>query len=242
MNRHNLTAQELIAKTQGYEGIQAGIVDLHTVLDGPSYRAADQESWQDDHDEKAVCWLPGARSLLVLAMHHPPDQPQLDWFERGNTAGNRRLQQISGELATWLLRAHRVHAQPLPYQLEMGGVFLKDAAVMAGLGVIGKNNLLLHPQWGPSLRLRAVLIQDKLPPTTPLSDFNPCQGCDEPCLSACPQEAFGAGRYRRASCMPRLDQDRDNSVDSGRTNKKGRPIMITKWCRRCELACIAGEY
>ncbi|MCF8043883.1 MAG: hypothetical protein K9K65_03535 [Desulfarculaceae bacterium] len=242
MSRHHLAAQELIAKAQQYEGIQAGIVDVNTVLDGPSYRAADQKHWQDDHDEKAVSWLPGARSLLVMAMHHPPDQPQLDWFERGNTAGNRRLQRISGELVNWLLQAHRVHAQPLPYQLVMGGVFLKDAAVMAGLGVIGKNNLLLHPQWGPSLRLRALLIQDKLPSSAPLSDFNPCQGCGEPCRSACPQDAFGSGRYLRTDCMKRLDQDRDNSEDTGQTNKKGNPVMLTKWCRRCELACIAGEH
>lgn len=241
MSRHHLTAHELIARAQHYEGVQAGIVDVHTVLDGPSHHATSQTRWKDGHVEKAVRWLPGARSLLVLAMHHPSSQPNLDWFERGNTAGNRRMQQISADLATWLLRAHRVHAQPLPYQPELGGVFLKDAAALAGLGVIGKNNLLLHPQWGPRLRLRAVLIQDKLPSGAPLSDFQPCQGCDLPCLSACPQEAFGPGRYRRVACMPRLEQDRTNPSDSGRVDEQGKPIMLTKWCRRCELACRLGR-
>jgi epoxyqueuosine reductase len=50
---------------------------------------------------------------------------------------------VSEELADWLFRTHKVRAQSLPYHVEKGGVYLKDAAVYAGLGVVGKNNLLL---------------------------------------------------------------------------------------------------
>ena len=51
-----------------------------------------------------------------------------------------------------------VSAYPLPYHVKKGGLFLKDAAVLSGLGIIGKNNLLLHPAWGPRIRLRSILM------------------------------------------------------------------------------------
>jgi epoxyqueuosine reductase len=43
------------------------------------------------------------------------------------------------------MKGHR----PLPYKVEEGGMFLKDAATLAGLGIIGKNNLLITPEFEP---------------------------------------------------------------------------------------------
>jgi len=51
---------------------------------------------------------------------------------------------------------------------------LKDAAVLAGLGCIGKNNLLLTPEYGSRVRLRAFTIDLVLPSTGPLP-FDPCE-------------------------------------------------------------------
>ena len=241
MSRHHLAAEELIANAESFEGVRAGIADVQAVLNGPSYQARGEGDWQDSHPEKAVTWLPKARSLLVLAMHHPLDQPSLDWFFRSNSPGNRRMHEISQRLAAWLLQAHRIHAMALPYQQEQGGVFLKDAAVLAGLGVVGKNNLLLHPQWGPSVRLRAVLIQEQLPAHYPLNNFQPCLGCDMPCLSACPQAALHGGRYHRPACIQQLGQDRAHPVDYGQSDSQGKPIMVVDFCRRCEYACPVGR-
>ena len=47
-----------------------------------------------------------------------------------------------------------INALSLPYQIEFGGTFLKDSAVLAGLGVIGKHNLLVTPEFGSDLRLQ----------------------------------------------------------------------------------------
>ncbi|MEF8822722.1 MAG: hypothetical protein V5B78_01035 [Desulfohalobiaceae bacterium] len=241
MTQNRQLADELIAEAEKRDGFRAGIAAIDEVLAGPSSKAEAEGSWKTNHSESATPWLPNARSLLVLVMHHPEDDPRLDWFDRGNTAGNRRMTEISKELATWLSETHGVPAQPLPYHVEKGGVYLKDAAVFAGLGVVGKNNLLLDRKWGPRVRLRAVLIEDDLPSGRPQEGFDPCQGCDMPCRKVCPENAFAQGRYDRPTCIQRLDSDRAHPIDGGQRDAEGAPILVTDWCRRCEFACPVGE-
>ncbi|MDJ0666253.1 MAG: hypothetical protein QNJ61_03220 [Desulfobacterales bacterium] len=240
MPQYRQLSAALIAEAEKWDGIRAGVAAIDQVLDGPSYKAAAEVNWADDHSEQTTPWLPNARSLLVLAMHHPEDDPRLDWFDRGNTAGNHRLTVISEALVTWLLRTHGVNAQALAYQVERGGVYLKDAAVLAGLGVVGKNNLILHPKWGPRLRLRSVLIEASLSASRPLENFDPCRRCAMPCRKACPPNAFRQGQYDRPACIQRLDADRSQPIDSGQRDSDGSPILVTEWCRRCEFACPVG--
>jgi epoxyqueuosine reductase len=237
----NLIAQELLAEAEKWDGIQCGIAAIADVLNGPSYTAASGEQWRDDHAEQSIEWLPGASSLLILAMQHPQEQPELDWFDRGNTEGNRRLTTISEVLVKWLYETCGIRSMALPYQVEKGGIYLKDAACLAGLGVIGKNNLLVHPAWGPNLRLRSVLIQDHLPSSSPLEHFDPCRQCAMPCRKACPKDAFAHGQLHRPACMLQLDSDREQKIDSGRENADGSPLLATAWCRRCEFACPVGK-
>lgn len=234
-------AEELIAQAEKMYGFRAGIARIDEVLDGPSYKAAAVGNWKTGHSEEQTPWLPDARSLLVLAMHHPENDPRLDWFDRGNTAGNRRMTEVSEALSGWLRGTHGLRAQPLPYHVESGGVYLKDAAVFAGLGVVGKNNLLLDRKWGPRVRLRAVLIGGSLPSSAPVENFDPCRRCPMPCRKACPVSAFARGAYDRPPCIQRLESDRARPIDSGRTDSGGSPILVTDWCRRCELACPAGR-
>lgn len=241
MTQHRQLAEELIAEAEKQDGFRAGIAAIDEVLGGPSYKAVSVGNWKTNHSEKATPWLPDARSLLVLAMHHPENDPGLDWFDRGNTAGNRRMTKISEELGSWLFRSHGVRAQPLPYHVEKGGVYLKDAAVFAGLGVVGKNNLLLDRKWGPRVRLRAVLIKGRLPSGRPPEDFQPCQGCAMPCRKACPENAFALGQYDRPTCIQRLDSNRAHPIESGQRDSEGSPILVTEWCRSCEFACPVGE-
>ena len=252
MTQHRQLAEELIVEAQKREGFRAGIAAVDDVLGGPSYKAAAVGSWETNFlentppwlssaSEHTTPWLPNAHSLLVLAMHHPEDDPLLDWFDRGNTAGNRRMTKVSEELGVWLFRTHGIRSQPLPYYVEKGGVYLKDAAVFAGLGVVGKNNLLLDRKWGPRVRLRAVLIEESLPSGRPPEDLQPCRDCAMPCRKACPENAFAPGQYDRPTCIQRLDSDHAHPIESGQRNSEGSPILVTDWCRRCEFTCPAGE-
>jgi epoxyqueuosine reductase len=175
-----------------------------------------------------------------LGLKHPENDLQLDWWNRGNTNGNRRLIEISESLKQWLKKEHGLGAQPLPYHLEWGGLFLKDAAVLAGLGIIGRSNLFLHPEWGSRIRLRSILVEGDLEPTSSSKAFSPCETCNDLCHSACPQNALSSGVYSRPNCRIQLESDIANKVPGEEIDENGNPVLVIKYCRACELACPAG--
>ncbi len=85
----------------------------------------------------------------------------------------------------------------------------KTPQLFAGLGTIGKNNLLITKEYGPRVRLRAMFLSVDLPSTGP-GDWDPCAGCDMPCRKKCPQNAFDrityeAGQYGGLTKLPGRD-------------------------------------
>ena len=139
---------------------------------------------------------------------------------------------------------------------KSAGIFLKDAAVMAGLVCIGENNLFVSPDYGPRIRLRSILLDAELQ-TTGAMKFDPCKGCDMPCRSVCPQAAFSKKIYRQAElgldelpgrngvydrflCNQQMESDILNSekIEDKEQVDHGKVI---KYCRKCEFACPVGR-
>lgn len=163
--------------------------------------------------------LRSARSVVVVALAFPrglldgaehgidpeliPDpedrwQMQQQVFSPGGAGFcyptlNWRLQMIAIRLATELENAGHDSA-PLPASgfraQDRYGLFShRHAAVLAGLGEFGLNNLLLTPEYGPRVRLCSVLTAAPLEPD-PLYDDPICLGEDcGLCLQA--RECFG---------------------------------------------------
>lgn len=235
-------AAEIIGRAESFPRIRAGIAHLEDILKAPSYRVVPDGDWSTSLSEEGTVaeWPAEARSVLILGFNHPEEDPRLDWWDRGNTSGNRRLIEISESLKKWLRKEHGLGAHPLPYYVEKGGLFLKDAAVLAGLGIIGRSNLFLHPEWGPRIRLRSILIEGDFEPTGSIEEFSPCETCVEFCQEACPQNAFSRGVYHRPSCIEQLNADVANKVPDGEIDESGSPILVIKYCRACELACPVG--
>jgi epoxyqueuosine reductase len=195
--------------------------------------------------------------MVVIAVLHPEDAPEMDWWLGHNDPpGNRILAKICRDLCPWIEERFGIHPLHLPYHVEKGGTYLKDAAVMAGLGCIGKNNMLVTPEYGPRVRLRAVTVDADLFATGP-REFDPCRGCMEFCRRACPQKAFGTrqytvegygqnllpgrdGHYSRPLCNVQMEKDHDTAKEQP-AKRFDDPVKIIKYCRRCELACPVGK-
>ena len=233
---------DLIARVEAYDGIRAGVAALSSVLAGPSFRA--EPNWHPGafraDGPETFQTLPGSGSLLVMGLAHPEDQPRLDWWDGGDTWGNRQLRKIASELARWIRNDAGIEARPLPYDVEKGGLFLKDAAALCGLGVVGKSNLLLHNRWGPRIRLKAVFIDADLAPTPVLAGFDPCSSCDRFCQRACPKAAFPNEIYSRFRCRIQMAEDIRNKTDNGKPDKDGNPSPVIRYCRACEFSCPVG--
>ena len=233
---------EIIVKTESFPGIKAGIARLEDILKAPSYRVVPDGEWSTilSNEGTVTEWPSDAKSVLVLGLHHPENNPRLDWLDAGNTMGNRWLMEISDSLKQWLKEEHGLTALPLPYHVERGGLFLKDAAVLAGLGIVGRSNLLLNPEWGPRIRFRSILIEEDLEPTRPIEGFSPCESCGEICHSACPQNVFSTSVYYSPNCIAQLNADIANKLPDGEVGEDEIPRLVIKYCRACEFACPVG--
>jgi epoxyqueuosine reductase len=226
-------ARELGASASGI----ASVADLSRV---PSYAIYRDDPYYEDYP--GAQWPDEHRSVLVWALPHPSSQPSLDWWSKklpGHTPGNQVLVDQSEQLRLWMAEELGITAWSSPYHPKGAGfAFLKDAAALAGLGVIGKHNLLITPEFGTRVRLRAVFMDADLPVTGPISDFDPCDGCPRPCHRACPQGAFEDGGFERARCKVEMDRNEAAAeVVEGAVMGIDEAAEATKYCRNCEFAC-----
>ena len=204
-----------------------------------------------------VLWPENAKTVMVIAVHHPENEPEMDWwFGKVDPPGNRVLAAVVKQLCEYIPEKFGVNVVHLPYHVEKGGIFLKDASVLAGLGCIGKNNILVTPEYGPRVRLRALTLDEALPSTGPCG-FDPCKDCEQWCRKACPRHAFDKkiynaddygqeilpareGVYSRPDCNQQMDKDigvaKEQVVEGFE-----QPVKVIKYCRRCELSCPVGK-
>lgn len=224
----------------------------------PSYSGVGSlQSWHSGPHQ--VYWPEKARSCLVIGLSHPEDKPELDWWQeglKGGTEGNEILISINAKLSSWLREKKGLVVHPLPYHLEKGGIFLKDAGVLAGLGGLSRSNLFLSPTFGPRIRLRALLLEEDLE-STGLVAFDPCADCPAPCQIVCPVTAFDEqayqeqkyqqdrlpardGHFDRFLCNEQMEADGHEGERVAQTSGPGK--LVINYCRDCELACPAGEF
>lgn len=220
----NTLTDKLITKSLELGATVAGLVSIGDLFSYPAHDGFPITQEADMED-----------SVLVLGLNHPPSMPELDWFiGRGGTEGNRILMRINAGLVGWLLENFGIQSRDLPYYAEKGGVLLKDSAVLAGLGIVGINNLLVSPTYGPHLRFRALLISASLTASA-RPDYSPCKGCGRPCLEVCPEGALTAEFFDSDACLRRMARDGagDLVMDVSAVEVKDQ----FGFCRLCELAC-----
>ncbi len=109
-------------------------------------------------------------------------------YRQANALLDRGALQVAAEIQARGGRALPVAAsQIVDWENQKGHVPHKRIAVLAGLGWIGRNNLLVHPELGARVRLVTVLTD------LPLETAGPrpfgCGAC-RACLAACPAGAI----------------------------------------------------
>ncbi len=138
------------------------------------------------------------------------------------------IKSLLRELASFLsVRAGR--ADRYKICVDSAPLAEKALAVRAGLGFIGRNHLLIHPQLGPPLLLGELLTTLPLQPDEPHEGA--CQDCDR-CIQACPAGALQPDGFLDASkCISGLTQYPSPSEPAPDTH--GRLFG----CDECLLAC-----
>jgi len=115
--------------------------------------------------------------------------------------------------------------------VDTSAVLERTWAALAGIGWIGKNTLLIHPQYGSYLFLAVVFTDRKFDqPLNPLKDY--CGNCER-CLKACPTEAIVAPHDLDArKCISYLTLEKRGDWDESYDTKG-----FLAGCDLCQESC-----
>jgi epoxyqueuosine reductase QueG len=170
---------------------------------------------RDYHSPKSPVvtdFFPQARSIIVLAYKELSScaSTNLQLAMNGRMDLMEFSRSCNYKLARFLESEFRDQAMTVPvsYPLEMskttggavGEVSLRHAAHAAGLGVFGRNNLILHPKFGSRVIFSAVLSTLDFSSDPRLED-ELCTYCDI-CVESCPAGALDVeGKTHVNKCL-----------------------------------------
>jgi len=107
----------------------------------------------------------------------------------------------------------------------------KEAAAKAGLGMIGKHSLLIHPKYGSYIFLGSVLSDFETDEKA--SEIRYCENCGC-CKASCPAKAISEAGMDPAACFSALSQKKRLTEEELTVLKNAG---IAWGCDRCQEAC-----
>lgn len=152
----------------------------------------------------------GAMWPLFRASEQPVDDP-LDTWTRSVLAP------IAASLG-----ADFVHPSDEPFQPFQQWAQRAEGIAQSPIGI------LIHPEYGLWHAYRGAFlfpfVLDGLP--APISDPSPCLSCaDQPCLTACPVDAFTIGNYDADACRAHVrSREQPECIDAGCAARLACPI------------------
>jgi len=198
--RNNRTALEELSRSRGVVGF--GVCRLSDIRTDDFLLPA-----------QTILDLPFAISLALrlapAVLGTLEDHPN-QLYEHHYRQVNFALDRLALDLATLI---QNLGAQALPvaasqlvdWQNQRGHLSHKRVAVGAGLGWLGRNNLLVTPQHGAQVRLVTILTDLELNPNRPLE--RGCGSCHA-CIAACPAKAIGENpaEFKHLDCFAMLKE------------------------------------
>jgi epoxyqueuosine reductase len=214
--------------------------------------------------------LPGAQSLICFGLPVPQGVYRtptytLETVWRSQNLNYRRLDTLSLRIAA-LLEEHGARAVPI-YGCQPMGVNDRGQVVgylnqiqmgrATGIGVIGKNGLLIHSQYGARLMLGGVITTAELPAQRyPEIDEPGCSPDCRICADACPVQAISTHKQqvRVMTCLGYTARTPQMSRLWFYILSKLRPEAAARWmsirafdehtfhvCSECVAICPYGE-
>ena len=209
--------------------------------------------------------IPWAQSVIVCAVNYNADAPRSveptgpgrGWIARyawsGKTGEAKYMGSDYHEVLLVQLRAveaelrQRYPGSETRCYVDTGPLLERDYAARAGVGWIGRNTCVIHPQQGSWLLLGVVVTSLALEPaaaSVPAADR--CGSCTR-CIDACPTEALtprGGPRQMDASrCIAYLTIEKKGSIAEELRAPMGRQVFgcdicqdVCPWNRRAPVA------
>jgi len=197
-------------RSENYRRLKEFVLEQGIVLFG----VADVTGIRDTfhiHPPESVARLDRGISLAVrlsdAVFETLVDKPNL-LYKHHYREANELLDSVAFRLAAriedWGYRALAVAAsQTIDWRKQTAHLSHKKVAVQAGLGWLGRNNLLVTPQHGARVRLVTVLTNMPLRTDRPLKEG--CGTCHD-CLAVCPAGAIGERQedFDHQACFEQL--------------------------------------
>lgn len=195
--------------------------------------------------------LPGARSLIVVALNYNAARPLSTEAPAAGSAESPRgwisryawgddYHEIIGRKLEALIAVMRAHL-PEPFEarayVDTGPLNERVAAKYAGLGWLAKNTCLINQKLGSWLFLGVIITTLELTPSLGAGELPPpdlCGSCTR-CLDACPTGAFAAPYVLDASrCISYLTIELRGSIP-----EELRPVLGSALigCDICQDVC-----
>ncbi|MBP2628422.1 MAG: hypothetical protein H6Q68_3133 [Firmicutes bacterium] len=169
---------------------------------------------EDYHSPKSYAietFLPEAKTIISLVFQELDtcESPSVTIAMNGRLDMNYFQRSCSYQINRFLKREFQAKVVDMPFSSPMeqhkdraalGDFSQRHAAVAAGMGTIGRHNLVIHPRFGTRIGLTALITDLEIEPDAKIEQ-DLCTHCDL-CVNNCPGGALAeAGKTEIGKCM-----------------------------------------
>ncbi len=184
-------------------------VDIIGIADVKHFKAAPE-------DQKPENILPNANTVIVVGIklldavvETAPSREYAIHYMVVNEELNRIAYHLARHIEKMGYEAVPIPASsPYDERNLKGSISHRHAAMLAGIGWIGKSSLLISPEYGPRIRLVSIITAAPLTPNEPFGQ-NLCGDCNI-CEKYCPANAIKDNNLNKTACvsyMRKLQKD-----------------------------------
>jgi len=181
-------------------------------------------------DNRPQAYIEDSETVIVIGFHLYDIVLDAWSHNEGENIWKRQfadaiIEQFCNRIRRFLMKKG-FNSRVIPYS---PGLYLKEAAALAGIGPIGKNNLLITDEFGSQVRLRALATNAPLTCGEPITKSEYCNECNI-CIDSCPSKALSTGKYVKETCLNYLISHR---------RKLSEYVFID--CNVCIECCPVGK-